>query len=160
MSEFVEVGFFKRTHGFKGVLILTLHEGFTLKIHELDTLMCGKELKSAIPFFIEEISGSENKMFVKLEDINTMDEALHLTGTPVFCDQSFIISASNKNYVGFKVLDLIHGSLGEVSSIQRMPAQDILVVNHPDGYEILLPDVPDFVKSVDSKKKRNSISCT
>jgi 16S rRNA processing protein RimM len=92
-------------------------------------------------------------MFVKLEDINSMDEAIHLTGTPVFCDQNFIATATNNNYVGFQVIDVIHGLLGEVSSIQRMPAQDIFVVNHPDGYEILLPDVSDFVKSVDSKKK-------
>ena len=55
---------------------------------------------------------------------------------------------------GWPVRDMRAGSLGAVLCIREMPGQLMLVVERPDGSELLIPLVDEFLVQVDEEEGR------
>ncbi|MDO4501868.1 MAG: 16S rRNA processing protein RimM [Coriobacteriia bacterium] len=55
---------------------------------------------------------------------------------------------------GWPVTDVRAGSLGIVAEIREMPGQMMLVVERPDGSELLVPLVDEFLSQVDEESEQ------
>ena len=101
--------------------------------------------------------------FVKLEGINTKEDALSYKGYEVQAIKDYQHMDKDTYYfvdlVGCKVLDDKGAVLGEVSLVEEFPAQLTLRVkrdnNQPD---FLVPFVKAFIKNVDIKNKQITIN--
>jgi 16S rRNA processing protein RimM len=145
-----------RTHGYKGGLKIALDVDNPEQYRNLD--MVYFELKKKlIPFFIESLHLENNKANLKLEDVDTLDQAERLLNANLFLPVELLPKLKgNKFYFheikGFTASDEKHGKLGEIRTVLELPNNPLLSIDHK-GTEILIPIADEIIKRVDRKSK-------
>ena len=96
--------------------------------------------------------------FVKLEEINSPEEAESYKGYEVHVEKDYKNMEKDTYYfvdiVGCKVYDENDHLLGEVSQVEEFPAQLTLRVSRIGQPDFLVPFVKAFIRSVDINKKK------
>lgn len=149
--ELFEIGYFAKTHGIKGHLILKTESFFDTE--ELNALFV-ETGGSKAPYFITELRETNDAIIILLEDINSVEKAKTLTGKKVFIDSKFISEdeMAEEDWSGFELIDKAFGSLGQILSTSDN-GQQILVSILFKGKEVILPLVEEFIESIDEEKK-------
>jgi 16S rRNA processing protein RimM len=153
--EFAPIGYFNKTHGIKGQLVLKivakLRDEFF--VSELKTLFIETATGKA-PHFINELKESNNGLIIGLEDVNTIEKAKSLLGKKIFIDASLLDKQEEDfNWIGFELIDKKHGSLGLIEGTSDNGSQLLITLKYK-GSEIILPLVEDFIDEIDEKKKK------
>lgn len=154
-DECVKIGYISKTHGVKGEVSFTLHEGFFADNVEAEFLLLDID-NGLVPFVIESMREKGNKtLLVKLGDIETEVKARDLVGTEVYLestdiqeDESVLVGA----FVGFKVHDKGKGDIGTIVAVNEISNNPLFVLDF-EGNEILFPINPDFIINVDEEKR-------
>ncbi|MBT3301441.1 MAG: 16S rRNA processing protein RimM [Bacteroidetes bacterium] len=111
--------------------------------------------KKPVPFFIEECSHfSASSVILKLEDINSIDQAKELIGLEFFLNNTFQTASSDEEFQmaylkGYSVFDQHNSKIGIVQHIIENPAHYILET--ADG--ILIPFHEDLLIELNIEKK-------
>jgi len=149
--EFVQVGYFSKTHGIKGQLILRLEKNFF--IDEAKALLVETATGKA-PFFISELKENKVGLIIALEDVETIEKAKTLLGKKVFIDEKLLAPEEEiPNLLGFELIDKTHGSLGNIIEVSDNGHQ-VLVTVHLRNKEVILPLVEDFIENMDENTKK------
>ncbi len=153
-NEYFKIGYVSKTHGLKGEVTAIFEteiewDGFTSLF--LDSR------GSLVPYFIEKISGTAGKPFIKLEGIQTLAQASELKGCSIYTAKSVRQKLKRGEFyddevVGFNVEDKNWGPLGHVKEIQSQGANRLMVIIH-GAKEILVPVNAPFIKSLNKTKK-------
>ncbi len=147
-KKYIEQGYISGTHGVKGEVKMTVWcddiSGF-LKIKKLYGDSEGKRL-----FSITSSRGSKTAAIVKIEGVDTVEDAAKLKGTTVYVDRGDLDIPDGRilicDIIGLPVIDADNGRVyGEVSSVEEFPASDVYFVKTDKG-EVQVPDVPQFIK--------------
>jgi 16S rRNA processing protein RimM len=153
-QEYFELGSLSKPHGIKGAFHLYLdvddpyeYEGLTSVFVQI-----GNDL---VPYFIEDIQVKTNLNLISLEGIKDIDSAKELVGCKLFLPLSFLPKLKDDQYyyhevVGYHVVDVNLGTLGEVKEIYSTGAQDVIVMNYKFK-EVLIPLTDEIVPKVDKK---------
>ena len=145
-----------RTHGYKGGLKVALDVDEPEKYRKLDKVFI--ELKrKLIPFFIESFHLENNKANMKLEDVDTLEDAERLLDANIFLPLDLLPKLKgNKFYFheikGFIAVDKNHGELGEIKQVLELPNNPLLSIDH-EGTEILIPIADEIIHKVDRKSR-------
>ncbi len=110
-----------------------------------------------VPFFIEHIQVKEQKAIVKLEDINSADQARELTGTELYLPLDNLPSLSGTKFyfheiIGFTVEDKMYGSIGTIKEILDLPGQPVARVDY-NRQELLMPLTDPFILEVNRENR-------
>lgn len=150
---FFRAGIIKKAFGLKGELIFLFHKETEIELKEKEPVF--PELDgNPVPFFIEHCYWHNAKEArIKLEDINSKNEAEKLTGSSFFLP----LNKLNNNHdelqltdlEGFEVSDQEHGKLGVIKEVIHNPGQDLILVSS-EKKEILIPLVEEFIVSADT----------
>ena len=62
-----------------------------------------------------------------------------------------------KEIIGFKLVDVTKGAIGEISDVLEYPTQAVIQVMK-DGKEILIPIHDDIIEKVDKKSKTLTVN--
>jgi 16S rRNA processing protein RimM len=148
--ELLEWGYFSRTHGLKGELLLRASRQANIrKIRTVFVEMAG----SKAPHFVTSLRESEKGIIVAMEDVSSVSAAGKLAGKKVFVQSEFLREEKKDNDLsGFELIDEQLGSLGRIGSVEETGAQVLVSLQHK-GREILLPLADALVKKIDKKKK-------
>ena len=98
-----------------------------------------------------------NSIRVKFEDVKNESEAMELVNYEIFLpiDELPILEGKKFYYhevIGFKVIDVIQGEVGEITYINDQTPQHLFVVKS-NGNEILIPINDDFILDLDRINK-------
>jgi len=155
-QEYFELGTLSKTHGIKGDFHLYLDVDDPYEYEGLKSIFIqiGNDL---VPYFVEDIQVRSNLNLISIEGINDIDSAKELVGSKLFLPISFLPKLKDDQYyyhevVGYKVVDITFGSLGEVKEIYSTGAQDVIVMNYKSK-EVLIPLTEEIVPKVDKKTK-------
>ncbi len=140
------------THGVKGNLRL---ENFTDSpdvLRRLKTLYM-KKGNEYVPYKVEHASRQKEAVLVKLEGIESLEEAITYKGREMYADRADFRLPSGgffiADVIGLDVKDAETGELiGKVKEVLTGRIQDIYVVDDVNGGEFMIPYVPDFIKKV------------
>lgn len=108
-----------------------------------------------VPFFIEEFKAhGSKKAFLKLEDIDSLQDAEELVGKEIYFGLE-----DEDDFAGFAGLEVFDAetaqSVGTVIEYVDIPSNPCLEVKLPDSDEtILIPCHEDLVDRIDEKKGR------
>jgi 16S rRNA processing protein RimM len=96
---------------------------------------------------------------VHLEGVNSPEEAKVYQGQEVFISESELPPTQGAEYYAFELVDLevltTEGeSLGKVKGVVHYGASDLLVVKGPEGREIQIPMIPDFLREISLDEKK------
>lgn len=103
---------------------------------------------------IESARAQGGMVVLKLEGVDTRDDAEKLRGAEIFMDSDDLEELPEgehyiRDLIGLTVVDDESGkTLGKVKDILTDRPQDLYVVTKQDGSDFLIPGVPEFIKQV------------
>ena len=153
LSDVFKIGKLGKTHGLKGEIDLRYTDDIFTS-DECEYLVC--EIDGLlVPFYVEDWRlGSGDNAILKFEGYDSMEAVAIMQNANVYYPKSGVKGpreelGSWKMLTGFAVSDKKAGNLGIVAEVDDSSANVLLVVDSPDGQEMVLPIHPDLVEALD-----------
>ena len=113
-----------------------------------------------VPFFIEEYRfRSDSTAIMKLEDIDSIEQAQMLVNSPVFIEKKYQEELGEDEvslhyFIGFKMLDGDDGKdIGTIIDIDDQTDNWLFIVERPDGTEVMIPAHEEFIAEIRQEDK-------
>ncbi len=143
-----------KTHGLKGEVTLNMsHDAPEIIVKSVLVL---EQKTGLVPYFVENIAVNGARVFIKLEDVNTIGQSALLKGCSVFIEKSKRPKLKRGEFyddelVGFEVWDKTYGHLDQVVQIINQGLNRLLEVGKKS---ILIPVNSPFIKAISKSKKK------
>ena len=161
-DEVFRIGIFNKPHGVKGEISFTFTDDIFDRV-DGEYLICLLD-GIFVPFFIEEYRfRSDTTALVKLERVDTAEQARKFTNVEVFFPKKFAEEDESEDiptwnyFVGFQVEDINHGHLGEIIAVDDSTMNVLFAIERKDGEEILLPAHEEFIVMIEKKKRQITV---
>jgi 16S rRNA processing protein RimM len=161
LSDLYKAGFIMRPHGLKGEVTISIDKEAVTDWGNLKSLFIEKQ-SQLVPYFIENISVRNDKAFVKLEDVNTPEQAGLLKGSSLYLpkkDRTKLARGEfyNEEVIGFEVFDETHGPLGFVEDVEQAGPNRFLILSYLQK-EIMIPVNGPFITGINKSKKKINVA--
>ena len=157
-DDCIQIGFFRKTHGVHGELVLEYEPKFELSISETDRFFVEME-GFLVPFFIPEDGfrfKSSNSVIVKFDWVNTEAYAKRMTGSSVYLFKKDIVyeeeNSRSGKFLNWIVNDKNSITIGMITHVDDFSGNIVLTISRK-GEEILIPYNEDFLISYDESQK-------
>jgi 16S rRNA processing protein RimM len=152
---YLAVGRTVRAHGLRGEVSMIVLTDFPERFETTEWLYLGNEFE-AEPYRLKSYRWHKANILLTLEGITDRTQAEGLRGllVQVPIDEAVPLPAGSYylyQLIGLEVITTDNEPLGVVDSILETGANDVYIVKGGEK-EILLPAIPDVVKSVDIEK--------
>lgn len=161
MTKYLEIGQIVNTFGIKGMVKI---KPFTDDINRFDRLetIYIETRKVKKEYKIEEIKYHKNMVLMKLEGVDTVEEADKLRQSYLLVDRDKEEPLEEGVYyivdlLGLAVYTDTGKLLGKVEDIFNTGSNDIYVVKDELGKQVLLPGIPEVLKKVDLDKGKITV---
>ena len=149
-----------KTHGLKGEITIKLDVVNPADFKDLRYILI-EDRGNLIPYFIENQKINGDKMFVQLQDVKSMEQAVVFLGKGVFLPNEMLPELDENDFyfkeiIGFTLIDEAKGAVGKISDVLEYPTQAVIQVMR-DGKEILIPIHDDIIQKVNKKSKTLNI---
>ena len=161
MIEYFKIGKLIAVHGLKGELLLKHSFAKKTALKGLEAIFIEEKKDSFIPWFIEsaKIKGEE-ETYLKLEGINSREEATKLTQKEIWLPEAdFKKFAAKSAPAGLLSYTIVNHQeiLGEILEVIEQPHQ-LLCRLDIKGNEVLIPVNESTLQKIDHKKKQVLVS--
>lgn len=158
-TDFLQIGRTTKVHGASGELRMIIDEFYVDSIEAGKFIFIEQDGKP-VPFLIENVRGAADPI-VKLEWIDTPEDALQLTSKAVFLNKrdlsEYKISTGRDHdlmlLVGFDVVSETGERIGTITSVVQYPQQLMAHVESAQNNTHLIPLHPDLIEDIDMEKK-------
>lgn len=157
-SECFALGKITKTHALKGEFIIFLDVDVPEYYSKLEAIFL--EIKGQlVPYIIEELQVRGRKSILKLEDINSIEEAEPLVNAPVWLPLSALPELKGNQFyyhdvIGYEIHDTSSGTLiGKLKAIYESTGQDLFAIE-ADDKEVLVPIVDEFIQKIDRENQK------
>jgi 16S rRNA processing protein RimM len=151
-KDFIMVGSIVKAHGTSGELKIEASQ----KLKQKEWVMIEFNQKP-VPFFMEQCKETvPQEYLVKLRDYNSIEQVQELIGRSVYYYSTKAIKSKkqiDKSIVGYMLIDLAIGEIGEVQEMLEMPGQLMFQTTY-QFKELLIPAVDDFIDEIDHAQER------
>lgn len=154
--QLTPVGRTNKTHGFDGTLRITIEPAYE-NDYRAATVIFLEVSGQPTPFFVEDRRGNDSG-FIKLEEVDSREDARSLTDKVVFLRREDIHTAVARKLpqtdllIGFLIRDQEKGTIGKIIDTMELPQQLMAVVMYQDQ-EVLIPLSDALILSVDSGQR-------
>ena len=157
MTEYFKIGKLVGTFGLKGEMVLKHSLGKKTSLKGLKAIFVEEPKDSFIPWFIESTKiKNEEEIYIKLEGINTREQAIKLTPKEVWVPEEefkkFSAKSSPINLLGY---DIIEGEqvLGKILEVIEQPHQILCRIEF-NNREVYIPLHQETIQKIDNKKQQ------
>ncbi|MCL1868095.1 MAG: ribosome maturation factor RimM [Paludibacter sp.] len=156
-NEIFPIGKILKPHGVRGEILFSYssdvfeNEYFKYFILEIDGIL--------VPFFINEYRiNSAETAFVKLDGIDSENDAKFLTAKVVFAPKKFLEKVKTENigldyFIDFQIIDKKNDFLGKIYDIDQTTANVLMIVQTAND-EILIPFSENYIIDIDHNTKK------
>lgn len=158
-DDLLLMGRIMKGHGIEGEVKVFCETDDPYRFDALDTLHLGREAVRTRPYEIETVRYQNHARkgviaIVKFEEVEDRTAADELRGLDAYAEEDELPELEEgevflHDLVGLRVETEEGEPIGEVVDVVRLPAHDAFVIHRPDGGEVLIPDVEEFVVSLD-----------
>ena len=157
-SDCQNIGFFRKTHGIHGSLVLEFEPRFEFSVEEADRYFI--EIDSLlVPFFVQEDGlhfRTANTAIVNLDWVENEKYARRLTGCSVYLFKYEIIDEEEEltefQLENYLLSDENMGEIGPIVRVDDFSGNVVLTVDYR-GQEVLVPYNEDLLVEVDDSRK-------
>lgn len=145
-----------KLHGYKGDVNIYNDDDIPFDFSTLNYFLI-EQNNELIPYFIERARPTKpNVVLVSFENINSEQDALKILKKKVYLPKDMLPEVdedtiTEKQLIGYSVIDIKLGNLGVISYINSQTAQQLIYVEK-DGEEFCFPMHEQFVKAIDTNK--------
>ena len=143
----------KKVNGIKGEIKVTLFTNDITRFDDLEEVYVKSKKESKL-YKVEGVRYHKNMVLIKLEGINTPEQADLLKNAYLEVDREHAVPLEEGTYyivdlIGLEVYTEEGKLLGKVEDIYNTGANDIYVIKDELGKQVLLPGIKDVIKNVD-----------
>ena len=154
--EFLAVGHVVRPHGVRGGLKVVAESDLIYKLKPAANIFLGSEKVSVV---VKTIHLHRKEFLLYIKGCTDRETAENWRGADVYIRYSELDPLPVGEFfhwqiVGLKVITTTDEELGEVKNILVTGANDVFVVRHPSGKEILLPAIESVIQEVNLESKK------
>ena len=156
VEDVYRIGLINKPHGVHGELLFTFDDDIFDRM-EADYIICMMD-GILVPFFFESYRfRSDSTALIKLEGIDTEQQARRMTNVEVFFPKEHVEELDDNAltwsyFVGFLIKDVNEGEIGKVIDVDDSTINTLFVVDHNDT-EVLIPAQEDFIVDLDRGKR-------
>ena len=157
-DDIIEVGYVSKTHGLSGNLEVVSTVDWLDELG-VDFIFIGID-GCYIPFRIAEERTKNSGRLLKLDNIDTKEEAERLIGATVFLstedvDEDTLAEAEEVDYEGYTIYDSSGKKIGVVDYVDYDTENVLFCLDATDsaGFQIMIPAVDDFIIEIDDDKQ-------
>ena len=156
-NDFIVIGRITSTHGVKGWVSIESYSSNQEDIFDYKLYLYTDHKFKIID--ITDYRMMPKKIILKIKSIDSIDQAEKLVDFKIYTKSDQFSKLNEGEYYWNDLIDCSVYSnekhlLGKVTSIIRNPSSDILVIkNHKNKKELLIPFVKDFLLEVNIKEK-------
>lgn len=158
MQKYFEVGQIVNTFGVKGFVKVNPFTDDAERFEELKTVyICKKDGMQKVE--IQEVKYHKNMVLLKIKGIDDMNAAEKVKGLYLKIDRKDAKKLPKDTYfiadlIGLDVYSDENKYLGKVEDIFSTGANDVYVVKNDEGKQILLPSIPEVLKTIDLENEK------
>lgn len=151
------IGKIVKKHGFKGEVVLRLDTDIPETYRDMESLFL-QRAGAMIPFFIQRSSLSGQFLRMKLEGVDTEEQADRLVRSEAYLPMECLPELDDDQFYyhqveGYRAEDAADGTtIGTIVRVDDTPVQALFVIQR-QGREVLVPVVDDFIDKVDKKNR-------
>ena len=155
-EDVYRIGIINKPHGVHGELSFTFDDDIFDRV-DADYIICMMD-GILVPFFLESYRfRSDSTALIKLEDIDTEQQARRMTNVEVYFPKEHAEELDDNEltwnfFVGFQINDINKGEIGKVTDVDDSTINTLFVVDYK-GSEVLIPAQEDFIVELNRKKK-------
>ncbi len=154
--RFLVIGQIGKAHGVRGEVRVVTHTDIPERFAWLEAVYVGDKAPTLVP--VESVRFHKNWVLLKLEGYDDRDQVAVLRGQLLQIEQSQAIPLEEGEYFLFQLDGLSVTTddgqyLGSITGVIETGANNVFVVNGPDG-EILLPDIEEVVVDIDFDERQ------
>ena len=156
-TEYYRIGKLVSVFGLKGEMILKHDLGKKTGLKDLKAIFLEEKKQAFIPWFLEQAKAkSETEVYVKLEGVNSREDAIKLTQKEVWLPEAdfkkFSAKSSPINLLGFDIVE--DGKvLGRILEVMEQPHQLLCKIERA-GKEALIPLHEQTIVRIDRPGKK------
>lgn len=156
MKQFLETGKIVSTHGLKGEVKIQPWSNSPEFLCEFDSLYIDNGQKTVV---IENARVQKNTVIMKLEGIDTPEQAIAMRNKILFIDRADIELEEGcyfvQDLIGLQVSDVDSSEIyGEIIDVTETGANDVYHIKAEDGKMYYIPAIPDVVIDTDIAEKK------
>jgi len=157
-KDWVDIGRIRKPHGLRGNMRADLLTDVPERFKDLEQVWLESGNGERSPYTIESCKTERNALMLKFAGVDTPEAADKLRGAYIQVpdDQKAQLPEGQFyvcDLIGSKVLTEDGSEVGMLREILQMPANDIFVVDTPDG-ESLIPAIQEVIVELDAVNKR------
>lgn len=159
-KDLIEIGKILKPHGVKGMMTFLFTQ---MDFADTDNNFYFFLLEGTyVPFFVEEFRFVSNvSANIKIEGINTIEDAITYNDTLVFLPQDLInetevelsFESEWEQFIGYTILDENNVQIGVINAVDASTMNILFIVMNQEK-EFLIPATNDFILEIDSNKKQ------
>ena len=158
MSDTIIIGKIVNVFGIRGEVKIYNYSGFDDRYENLDRILVDGK-----PYPIREVRHHKGMILLKLEGVDTRNDAERLRGKNVCMTEDDLLPLEEgehyiRNMIGMEVVDQTRGRIGILKDVLTDRPQNIFVVKLDQGGECLIPWVSAFVLDVDEERNRADVN--
>ena len=158
MQEYFEIGQIVNTHGVKGQVKVNPFTDDLERFEELKSIYIVKN-KKLLEYEIEEVKYQKNMLLIKFKNIDDLNMAEKYKGCYLKIHRKDARKLPKDTYfiadlIGLDVYSDENKYLGKVEDIFSTGANDVYVVKNDEGKQILLPSIPEVLKTIDLENEK------
>ncbi len=155
---FVLVGKLQRAHGVNGEIAMRVDTDFPERIRRGRVLYLGDH-HLAVKVLRTRWKGK--LLLLRFDGYETPEDVSELSNLLAFVSVEDIPALPEGEYYHHQLIGLqvFEGEelLGQLSAIIETGANDVYIIEDPNGKELLIPAIPDVIKSIDVKNKHMDV---
>ena len=161
MEQPVKIGKIVKPFGYKGELKILLdiipEEGFK----DIEAFFIPVREKF-LPYFLQDWKAQQNPQhyIVKLEDIDTKEEAQFMNGKEIYVPADAITVEEEFSYAdlkGYKLIDSTSGFWGFIEEVMELPQHEVAQIT-VEGKEVLVPLQEELIGEIDEEKEEVTVN--
>ncbi len=154
--RYLAVGRVVRAHGIRGEISATVLTDFPERFETTEWIYLGNEF-AAEAYRLEKYRWHKKNILLTLTGVTDRTQAEQLQGQFVQVPIEEAITLPEGSYylyqlIGLQVVTTDNKVLGKIVDILETGANDVYVVKGDESRQILLPAIPDVVKSIDMER--------
>lgn len=152
------IGTIVAAHGIRGAVKVQSHSDVPGRFHRLAEVLVGTSPGDAAMMTVTEASEDGSRVLMHFAASPDRSSAEALVGNHLYVTDEEMETPPDGRYfihdlVGCRVETPEGEARGTVRDVMLLPANDVYVVEYR-GFEVLVPAVPAFIKSVNTAEKR------
>lgn len=154
MEDYLRIGVVTTAHGVKGELKVFPTTDDAARYKKLKSLIVNTRKINMAEFKVESVKFFKQFVILKLEGINTMDDALLYKDAELFVERKNAVKCAKDEYfitdlIGLSVFDENDEKVGTITEVYPTGANDVYEITGEDDKSFLLPAIKDCVLKVD-----------